>query len=536
MRYLWAMLLALPLAAADLAVAPQSLTFTYQLNSGILVSQAIVIASPQAPSITVTRPAADNWLVFASPNAASLTVTAPLLLQVTVDPGRLGPGTYTSALTLHSSQGAITIPVTFQITLGVVVATDPAVLFFDAADPFQNVAVGLSNPTERFLVMPSTTTPWLTVTGAASPILVTASSGKAPPSITLGSIQVRTSSVIAVANNPLTVPAVFLGNSLSSLGPLTVAPSTLSFSGAASQQVTVTGAGFTASSDSKWLTAAVSGSTLTVSADPAGLAAGTYQGALTLASGGVLQMYPVTLTVGGVTTPVLAKIVNAASYTAPGVSPGEIVVLGGTGLGPANLATLTLDASGNVANSLAGVQVRFNGAAAPIVYVSAGQVAVAVPYEVDGAPAANVVVSVNGQQSNTLTVPVVPAAPGIFTADASGTGPGAILNSDLSLNAPNHPAAKGEIVAIYMTGEGQTTPIGVNGKVTGTPPVPRQSVTATVDGQPAEVRFAGEAPGIVSGVMQVNVLVPATARTGDLPVVVTVGGVPSQNGVTVSVR
>jgi uncharacterized protein (TIGR03437 family) len=87
-----------------------------------------------------------------------------------------------------------------------------------------------------------------------------------------------------------------------------------------------------------------------------------------------------------------------------------------------------------------------------------------------------------------------------------------------------------------MTGEGQTNPAGVNGKVTGTPPVPRQSVTATVDGQPVEIRFAGEAPGILSGVMQVNVAIPAAARTGDLPVVVTVGGVPSQNGVTVSVR
>jgi trimeric autotransporter adhesin len=536
MRYLWAMLLALPLAAADIAVAPQSLTFTYQYNSGILVSQAIVVASAQSPSFTVTRPAVDSWLVFATPNAATLSVTAPLLLQVAVDPARLAVGTYTSALTLRFAQGAITVPVTLQITLAVVAATDPAVLFFDPATPFQNVAVGLSNPTERFLVTPSTTTPWLTVTGAASPIQVTASSGKAPPGITLGAIQVRTSSVIAVANNPLTVPAVFLGNSLASVGPLTVAPSTLSFTGAGSQQVTVSGGTFTVASDSKWLTAAVSGSTLNVSADPAGLAAGTYQGALTLASGSVLQMFPVTLTAGGASTPVLSKVVNAASYASPGVSPGEIVVLGGTGLGPANLATLALDSAGNVANSLAGVQVRFNGIAAPIVYASAGQVAVAVPYEVDGAATANVVVSVNGQQSNSLTLPVVPAAPGIFTADASGAGPGAILNGDLSVNGAARPAAKGEVVAIYMTGEGQTNPAGVNGKVTGTPPVPRQSVTATVDGQPVEIRFAGEAPGILSGVMQVNVAIPATARTGDLPVVVTVGGVPSQNGVTVSVR
>jgi trimeric autotransporter adhesin len=535
MRYLWALLLALPLAGADIAVAPQSLTFTYQFNSGILVPQAIVIASPQTPSLTVTRPASDSWLVFATPNAASLTTAAQSILQVTVDPGTLSFGTYKSALTLHFAQGTITVPVTLQITGSVVVATDPAVLFFDPGTPFQNVAVGLSLITERFLVTPSTTTPWLTVTGAASPILVTASTGKAPPSITVGSIQVRTSSVVTVANNPLTVPAVFLGNSLASVGPLTASPSTLTFNGAGSQQVTVTGATFTATSDSCWMTASVAGGTLTIATDPAGLAAGTYQGSVTLASGGVLQLLPVSMSVQATTHPSLVKIVNAASYK-EGVAPGEVMVLGGSEMGPATLIGLHLNSSGKVTTTLGCTEVRFNGTAAPMIYASAGQVAAAVPYEVDGAATASVVVSVNGQQSNALTVPVVPAAPGIFTADASGAGPGAILNADLTVNGPNHPAGKGETVAIYMTGEGQTTPIGDTGKVTTTPPLPRQTVTATVDGQPAEVRFAGEAPGIVSGVMQVNVVVPPAVRTGDLPVVVTVGGVPSQNGVTVSVR
>src|SRR5579885_2152450 len=95
MRYLWALLLALPLSAADIAVAPQSLSFTYQYNSGVLVSQAIAIASPQGSALTVTRPAADSWLVFASPNAATLSTAAPLLLEVAVDHGRMAVGTNT---------------------------------------------------------------------------------------------------------------------------------------------------------------------------------------------------------------------------------------------------------------------------------------------------------------------------------------------------------------------------------------------------------------------------------------------------------
>jgi uncharacterized protein (TIGR03437 family) len=114
-------------------------------------------------------------------------------------------------------------------------------------------------------------------------------------------------------------------------------------------------------------------------------------------------------------------------------------------------------------------------------------------------------------------------APGIFTADASGTGPAATFRT-------------GDIVSIYLTGEGQTTPAGINGKVTATPPLPLQAVTATLGGQPIDVVFAGEAPSIVSGVMQVNLRVPATAPSGDLPLVVSVGGVASQPGVTLSVR
>jgi uncharacterized protein (TIGR03437 family) len=101
-----------------------------------------------------------------------------------------------------------------------------------------------------------------------------------------------------------------------------------------------------------------------------------------------------------------------------------------------------------------------------------------------------------------------------------------------------------------MTGEGQTNPAGVTGKVTvattvnGQPftPQPVARVAITVDGQPANIVFYGEAPGIVSGVMQVNFQIPANARSGDLPIVVTVGTNTSQTdsrgvgSVTVSVK
>ena len=58
----------------------------------------------------------------------------------------------------------------------------------------------------------------------------------------------------------------------------------------------------------------------------------------------------------------------------------------------------------------------------------------------------------------------------------------------------------------------------------------------TIDGQLATFSFAGAAPGFVAGVMQINVRIPLSARSGNLPVVVTIGGNSSQNGVTVSVK
>ena len=93
-------------------------------------------------------------------------------------------------------------------------------------------------------------------------------------------------------------------------------------------------------------------------------------------------------------------------------------------------------------------------------------------------------------------------------------------------------------MVLYATGEGQTVPDGVDGLLTGTtlrrPALP---VSVTIGGQPAEVLYAGSAPGLVSGVLQVNARIPAGVTTGPaIPVVVTVGGASSQAGVTLAVR
>ena len=100
----------------------------------------------------------------------------------------------------------------------------------------------------------------------------------------------------------------------------------------------------------------------------------------------------------------------------------------------------------------------------------------------------------------------------------------------------------GNIIQIFGTGEGTTTPAGVDGTVLPNRlPLPRPNlpVTVTIGGKDvpaADITYAGEAPGAISGVLQVNARIPLGLGTGPVSVVIKVGGVPSQNNVTVSVR
>src|ERR1019366_277151 len=178
-----------------------------------------------------------------------------------------------------------------------------------------------------------------------------------------------------------------------------------------------------------------------------------------------------------------------------------------------------------------------------MISASASQVSAVVPYEIKVLTSATVLVKFLGQSSNGVLVNVATTVPGVFTANSSGTGPGAIANSNGSTNAPANPATRGNTVVVYLTGEGETSPSGVTGKVTtvASPPQPLTprpllQPTVTIGGQPAHWSFAGEAPGLVSGVMQLNVQVPTVIAAGDQPIVVSVGTNSSPSGVTVSVK
>jgi uncharacterized protein (TIGR03437 family) len=236
--------------------------------------------------------------------------------------------------------------------------------------------------------------------------------------------------------------------------------------------------------------------------------------------------------------PVVTAVTSAASYSNNGISPGEIAIVWGTGLGPAKIANLEVT-NGILNNSIGGVQVFFNGYPAPMVYALDTQLSAVVPYEVAGQQTANVVVVYQGNASAPLTnVPIVPATPAIFTNDGTGKNQGAILNQDYSRNGANNPAPRGQYVFIYGTGEGVTTPPGFDGRVTATPlPAASYSCAVTIGGQSATFNYCGEAPGDTAGMFQINALVPESVTPGpSVPVTVSINGVTSQANVTVSVK
>jgi len=232
-----------------------------------------------------------------------------------------------------------------------------------------------------------------------------------------------------------------------------------------------------------------------------------------------------------------AGIVNAASLRGGVVAPGQIVSLFGRAIGPEKPLGLEIQA-GRVTAALDDVRVLVNGTPAPLLFVGLNQINTVIPYDAGALPVATLQVERSGFRSSPITLRVEPSAPALFSLDGSGVGQGAILNQDLSVNGPNNPAQRGDIVILYATGEGLTDPAGVDGALAAEPlPRPLSEIRVSIDGLNAEVLYAGGAPGLVAGVVQINVRVPATARSGErTPVSFTAAGRRSPAGVSLAIQ
>jgi uncharacterized protein (TIGR03437 family) len=236
---------------------------------------------------------------------------------------------------------------------------------------------------------------------------------------------------------------------------------------------------------------------------------------------------------------VSSGVVDGASAQPGAVTPGKIIVLYGSRLGPASLTQATPAGGGRISTTLAGTQVLFDGVPAPLLYAGSGQVAAIVPYAVDGQTGTQMQVKNGSLASDPIALPVTPAGPSIFSVNLSGSGPAAVLNQDgVTVNSAAAPAPRGSVISIFATGEGQTNPAGVDGLIAVNAPLPgpRQTVSVRIDGRDAKVVYAGAAPGQVAGLMQVNVEIPTGVAIGDVPVEIQVGDAKSRAGMTIAVK
>ena len=118
--------------------------------------------------------------------------------------------------------------------------------------------------------------------------------------------------------------------------------------------------------------------------------------------------------------------------------PGEIVSIFGCGLGPAEPGYAGYIEPGKLAPVTSGARAIFEGVPATMLFARNDQLNAIVPFEIDGLLSAQLQVEYEGVLSNTVSLPVQPASPALFTQDASGAGPAAINNEDLTRNSPTH--------------------------------------------------------------------------------------------------
>jgi uncharacterized protein (TIGR03437 family) len=214
---------------------------------------------------------------------------------------------------------------------------------------------------------------------------------------------------------------------------------------------------------------------------------------------------------------------NAGSYSVSGhVAPGEVISLYGSGLGPATGAGAQLDSNGRVATTLAGMQVLFDGAPAPLLYVGNNQINAVVPFEVSGKTQTTLQVVSAPAMSPNLQLAVVSADPAIFSylpPPGVPPRPGAVyaaaLNEDGTYNTPDNPAGPGSIVVFWANGAGVFTPALADGELP-QPPLaqPVEPVSVLFDGKAVELVYQGAAPAVVAGLMQVNARLPQTMNPG----------------------
>ena len=553
--------------AGTLSVTPSSLSFQSSPSGVSPPYTYLNVNAATATAFTVSSSCGSSTCPWLNISTTGSLVT-PQTLTVSVNSSNLANNTYSGVINLNANGVTQTVPVTLTVTGATTsgtISVNPSSLSFAAmtGGQAQSQTVSVTSNGAQVSYTASSNATWLSVspTNAQTPSTVTITAnpaGLAPGSyagtVTLASGNTVTIQVSLTVQAP---PMVSVGTTSLNFVYLSGGPApaaqTVSVSGAANTGFTAAAA-VPASDTVNWLSVSpTTGSfpdcgifpspqcspTLTVSVSPSGLSVGQHTGTITVTGTNGLTgtaVINVTLTVNP-PLPSVTSVVNGGSFLPGSISPGEVITLLGLNIGPTTPVYAQI-ANGQLATQLGGVQVLVNGFPAPLIYVSAIQVSAVVPYEVAGQSSATVGVKYLGASSNFTTLSVSSTAPGIFTQNSSGQG-AAGFNGDFSVNGPSNPAAKSSTVVFFLTGEGQTVPPGVTGTINTSPnhnPAPAAPITIMIGGQSATYSYAAGIQGVVQGIMQLNVQIPAAAPSGDDPVVITIGNNSTQSGVTISVK
>jgi uncharacterized protein (TIGR03437 family) len=210
--------------------------------------------------------------------------------------------------------------------------------------------------------------------------------------------------------------------------------------------------------------------------------------------------------------PSVASVVNAADLTSP-VAPGSLISVFGDNLSPTNIATSEIP----LPTALGQTCLTANGAAIPMLYASTSQINAQLPLHLSGQ--VTLTLYTPGGTSDDYRLNVQPVAPAIFQSGIAGplTGiPVVVKASNQQLVTPVNPIHSGDVITIYATGLGSTSPEIEAGLPAPFAPLAVTTVLPDVrlGGVPLAVSYAGLAPGEV-GVYQINARAPARAPQGD---------------------
>ena len=543
-----------------LASAPASLSFTWITGSALPPAQVLgVKAGTSTAAFTTTiSPVGTKWITL-TPSAGSL----PSSVSVLVNPSGLAIGSY--AAVIQFTAVGIASPLNVTVTLAVEAALPTLTLSSSAL----NFTTPPNPPAAQTLTLTTTGGPvpfaaavqsaaWMTVTptsgvvlpGAPITLTVSVTNAGLNPSATAyaGKLQI-TASGVASGNAQQVVPVTLLVNALTPT--VTSLYPSAALMGSSGLSITVTGTGY------------FSGTTVVAASSPTPLKT-TYVNPTTLlavlpstalATAGPLNIVASNPAPGGMSTPsvftvsatpVVQAVISAASYAATAVSPGEFVALFGTGIGPSVAAGMVVSA-GYAATTVNNVSVTIDGRAAPIIYVSANQITVQVPYTVTLGLAKAVVVNNNAVLSNG-TVDIAAVSPGLFTLAGNGIGQCAALvfsmkSGAFSVNGTGSAALVGDIMVFYLTGEGiyDLTASPASGYIVPATlnPLPQLSPlpSVTIGGMAATVQYAGPVVTGMLGLLQINAVVPVgTTKGPSVPVVITIAAGTTQVGATIVVK